>query len=61
VFIDNIPATNITYAGPAPGLVEGVFQINVVIPAGVRHNANVPVVVQVEDKQTQPGVTLATK
>jgi hypothetical protein len=31
------------------------------IPAGVRHNANVPVLVQVEDKQTQPGVTLATK
>jgi uncharacterized protein (TIGR03437 family) len=61
VFIDNIAATNITYAGPAPGIVEGVFQINVVLPAGVRHNANVPVVVQVEDKQTQPGVTLATK
>ena len=61
VFIDNIEATNIAYAGPAPGLVEGVFQINVVIPPGVRHNANVPVVVQVEDKQTQPGVTLATK
>jgi uncharacterized protein (TIGR03437 family) len=62
VFIDNIAATNVTYAGPAPGLVEGVFQINVVIPAGVRHNANVPVVVQFGgDVQTQPGVTLATK
>jgi uncharacterized protein (TIGR03437 family) len=61
VFIDGIAATNISYAGPAPGLVEGVFQINVTIPAGVRSHANVPVVVQVEDKQTQPGVTLATK
>jgi uncharacterized protein (TIGR03437 family) len=61
VFIDGIAATDIPYAGPAPGLVEGVFQINVRIPPGVRHNANVLVVVQVEDKQTQPGVTLATK
>jgi uncharacterized protein (TIGR03437 family) len=61
VFIDGIAATDIPYAGPAPGLVEGVFQINVRIPAGVRHNANVLVLVQVEDKQTQPGVTLATK
>jgi uncharacterized protein (TIGR03437 family) len=61
VFIDGIAATDIPYAGPAPGLVEGVFQINVRIPPGVRHNANVLVLVQVEDKQTQPGVTLATK
>lgn len=61
VFIDGMAATDIPYAGPAPGLVEGVFQINVRIPSGVRHNANVPVLVQIEDKQTQPGVTLATK
>jgi uncharacterized protein (TIGR03437 family) len=61
VFIDGIAATDIPYSGPAPGLVEGVFQINVRIPAGVRHNANVPVIVQIEDKQTQPGVTIATK
>jgi uncharacterized protein (TIGR03437 family) len=61
VFIDGIAATDVQYAGPAPGLVEGVFQINVVIPPGVRKNADVPVVVQISDKQTQPGVTLATK
>jgi uncharacterized protein (TIGR03437 family) len=60
VFIDGIAAT-VQYAGPAPSLVEGVFQINALIPAGVRHNMNVPVVVQMEDKQTQPGVTLAIK
>ncbi|HVO99463.1 MAG TPA: hypothetical protein VMT15_15440 [Bryobacteraceae bacterium] len=61
VFVDGIAATNIPYAGPAPGLVEGVFQINVVIPPGVHSGANVPVLVQIEDKQTQPGVTIATK
>jgi uncharacterized protein (TIGR03437 family) len=61
VFIDGIEATDVPYSGPAPGLVEGVFQINVRIPAGVRRGTNVPVVVQIEDKQTQPGVTLATQ
>ncbi len=61
VFIDGIQATSVPYAGPAPGLVEGIFQVNVVIPPGVRHNANVPVVVVVNGKQSQPGVTLATK
>jgi uncharacterized protein (TIGR03437 family) len=61
VFIDGIQATSVAYAGPAPGLVEGVFQINATIPAGVRSGTNVPVVVQIEDKVTQPGVTIATK
>jgi uncharacterized protein (TIGR03437 family) len=61
VFIDGIAATNIAYAGPAPGLVEGVFQINVTIPAGVRTHAHVPVLVLVDKQQTQPSVTLATQ
>jgi uncharacterized protein (TIGR03437 family) len=61
VFIDGIQATSVAYAGPAPGLVEGVFQINATIPAGVRSGTHVPVVVQIEDKVTQPGVTIATK
>ncbi len=60
VFIDGIAAA-VQYSGPAPGLVEGVFQINAIIPAGVRHTANVPVTVVVDGKQSQPGVTLATK
>ncbi len=61
VFIDGQPATDIPYAGPAPSLVEGVFQINVRIPANARRNANLPVVVQVGDKYTQPGVTVAVR
>jgi uncharacterized protein (TIGR03437 family) len=61
IFIDGIEATDIPYAGAAPGLVEGMFQINVRIPNGVRHGINVPILVQIEDKQTQPGVTVAIK
>ena len=59
VFIDGIQATNVPYAGPAPSLVEGIFQINVQIPANVSRNKNVPVVVRIGQQFSQPGVTLA--
>ena len=32
VFIDGVQATDVPYAGPAPSLIEGVFQVNVRIP-----------------------------
>jgi uncharacterized protein (TIGR03437 family) len=60
VFIDGIAAI-VQYAGPAPGLVEGVFQINAVIPAGVHASTNVPVIVVVDGTKSQQGVTLAVK
>ena len=60
VFIDGIDATDVPYLGPAPGLVEGVFQINVRIPPGV-HTGNVPVIVQVNQSISQTGVTVAVK
>ncbi len=63
VFIDGaqIAPADVLYAAQAPGLVEGVFQINVRIPPNARHPANLPVIVQIGDKQTQPGVTIAVK
>jgi uncharacterized protein (TIGR03437 family) len=60
VFIDGIVATDIAYSGPAPSEIEGVFQINLRIPPGVR-SGNMRVVVQVGDKLSQPGVTVAVK
>lgn len=60
VFIDGVQATNVPYAGPAPGLIEGVFQINVQIPPNARSGA-LPVVIEVGDKVTQPGVTVYVK
>ncbi len=60
VFIDGVQATNVPYAGPAPGLIEGVFQVNVQIPPNARSGA-LPVVIQVGDKVTQPGVTVYVK
>jgi uncharacterized protein (TIGR03437 family) len=48
----------VQYAGGAPGLVEGVMQVNVAIPAGVVAG-NAPVVVKVGTASSQPGVTIA--
>jgi uncharacterized protein (TIGR03437 family) len=61
VFMDGQPATDVSYAGAAPTIVEGVWVIKVRIPANARHQANLPVLVQIGDKTTQPGVTVAVK
>ena len=49
----------LNFAGGAPGLVQGVIQVNAQIPAGVTAGNAVPVVVQVGTSNSQPGVTLA--
>ncbi len=46
------------YAGEAPGLVAGVFQIDAVVPANVP-NGNQPVVVTVGNVSSPSGVTVA--
>ncbi len=57
VLIDNSPAS-IQFAGEAPGLVAGVLQINVVIPAGTPAGAQ-PVSVSIGGRTTQTGVTVS--
>jgi uncharacterized protein (TIGR03437 family) len=57
VTIDGIDAP-VLYAGAAPGLVAGVMQLNVQIPAGVASGAR-PVVVHVGQTQSQSGITVA--
>ena len=57
VTIGGKPAT-VQYSGAAPGLVEGLTQVNAQVPAGLTPG-NVPVVVQVGASSTQPGVTIA--
>jgi uncharacterized protein (TIGR03437 family) len=51
-------AANVNFAGGAPGLVAGVFQVNVQVPSGVTVGV-VPVVVTVGTSGTQNGVTVA--
>ena len=49
----------VQYAGSAQALVDGVVQVNVIVPAGVTAGAAVPVTLQVGSNSTQPGVTIA--
>lgn len=58
VTIGGLDAT-VLYAGAAPSLVAGVFQINATLPAGV--TGNVPVVVSFGSASTQAGLTVAVK
>jgi uncharacterized protein (TIGR03437 family) len=52
-------SAQVQYAGGAPGLVAGVMQVNAVVPAGISPGNRVPVVVQVGNVPSQPGVTIA--
>jgi uncharacterized protein (TIGR03437 family) len=56
VTIGGIAAT-VSYAGSAPGLVEGVLQINAVIPASISAGSQ-PILVTVGGNTSQNGVTI---
>ena len=49
----------VLYAGSAPGLVSGVMQVNLEIPATAPTGAAVPIQIAVGSTNTQSGVTIA--
>ncbi|MGD0868214.1 MAG: hypothetical protein ABSB88_01580 [Bryobacteraceae bacterium] len=51
----------VDYAGEAPGIIVGVLQINVVVPAGVTPGSAVPVDVTIGGATSKAGVTVAVK
>jgi len=55
-----IASTDINYAGEAPGLISGVFQVNAKIPAGVGPGP-VPVVIKVGSVPSQANVTVSVR
>jgi uncharacterized protein (TIGR03437 family) len=55
-----IAATDINYAGEAPGIISGVIQVNAKIPAGVGPGA-VPVVFKVGGVPSQANVTVSVR
>lgn len=63
VFLDgrSVPASEILYLGPAPGLVNGVFQANVRIPASARPGSRIETRIQFGDYVTQPGVYITVR
>jgi uncharacterized protein (TIGR03437 family) len=54
-------SAEVTYGGPAPGLLAGIAQINVRIPENSTSGAAIPVYVIVDDLRSQHGVTLAIR
>ena len=50
---------DVLYAGGAPGIVEGVIQVNLRIPPASQTGAAVPLVLRVGNSTSQPGITLA--
>jgi uncharacterized protein (TIGR03437 family) len=51
----------ILYAGSAAGSVNGLFQVNVVVPSRVTPGQNVPIVLSVGFARSQDGVTIAVQ
>jgi uncharacterized protein (TIGR03437 family) len=54
-----IPAQSILYSGAAPEAVEGLIQIDVLIPLSVAPGATVPIVIAIGGVPSQTGITLA--
>jgi len=55
----SVPAANIVYSGAAPEEVEGLTQINVVIPSNVTPGPTVPITVTIGGVPSQTGITLS--
>jgi uncharacterized protein (TIGR03437 family) len=52
-------AAQIFYAGGAPGIVQGVIQVNLQIPATAPSGPSVPIVLNVGGQGSQQGLTIA--
>ena len=59
VSIGGTVATSVNYAGPIPGGLLGLLQLNVVVPTGATTGTAVPLVVTLGPTQTQANVTIA--
>jgi uncharacterized protein (TIGR03437 family) len=60
VYIDNQPA-EVLYVGAAPGLVQGVIQINVRVPDSAQSGISIPVKFKVGDYWSGNSVTVAIR
>jgi uncharacterized protein (TIGR03437 family) len=52
-------AAKVTYAGAAPGLISGMLQVNIEVPADAPSGAQVPLVILIGGTPTQAGITVA--
>ena len=56
-----VPAADVAYVGPAPGLAQGVWQANIRLPAGARRNSKMEIQLRFGDYVTQPGVVVSVR
>jgi trimeric autotransporter adhesin len=54
-------AAEVQYAGAAPGLIAGVIQVNILIPAEAPSGEAVPITLTIGQRDSGTGVTLAIK
>ena len=54
-----VPAAQLPYSGAAPQAVEGLIQIDAVVPATVTPGPTVPMVVTIGGVSSQTGITLS--
>jgi uncharacterized protein (TIGR03437 family) len=60
VRINNVDAP-VVYSGAAPGLIQGLIQINARVPATAPTGAAVPIVVRINNVDSPAGVTIAVR
>jgi uncharacterized protein (TIGR03437 family) len=60
VFIGGVQA-DVLYAGPAPGMIAGMFQVNAFVPMDVLPGSALPVTLRVGTGFSQSGVTMAVE
>jgi uncharacterized protein (TIGR03437 family) len=51
----------VIYAGPSPGLIWGLTQVNVIVPDSAPTGSAVPITITVGNRSTQSSVTMAIK
>lgn len=61
VSIGGTVVTNVAYAGPIPGSMLGLLQVNAVVPVGAATGNAVPLLVTIGATSTQANVTMAVK
>jgi uncharacterized protein (TIGR03437 family) len=61
VRIGGVLAPQVPYQGAAPGIVQGVLQINAVVPTGIAPGSTVPIELTIGGVTSPAGVTLAVR
>jgi len=51
----------VLYAGAAPGLVDGVVQINVRLPRDISTGSAIPISIKIGNAMSQAGITVSIK